>query len=607
MNTMKQTCPVISTLLLVAVFFSANSFAQDYVHYATLKGNTGPVTSVVYSPDGRTIANGSSNEMVCLWDASTGQLKTILTPGKVEGGRYNTESVAYSPDGSTLAIGVGNGTVCLWDVTTKQYKAVLTVDNMGGLVSPIAYSPDGTTLAIRGFAVLDTDPPMGLWDPITGELKTTLTGYTPHGVYSMAYSPNGKIIATTTFRSRKDSWVDLWDARTGQLKTTLTAGNVERSKHYNDSVAYSPDGTTIASGTGQGIVLLWDVLTEQLKTTFIGHIDEEHDFVGEIYTSVAYSPDGTTIASGRDSPYNMVELWDARTGQLKTTLISPHAERRIGVTCLAYSPDGRTLAVGHDDKTIRLWRVSSTQSAVPNSLEELICEDLQRGLDSQSTASQTTKTLQPTANQIYNKAVRSVMWIVNPGIGEGSGILIDKKFGIAFTNAHVTGKQDTVDIYFPAPDEKGELIKDRNFYLTSSSVLKRLGYYTKGHVVAKDEKTDLAIIKLDGLPETTREIDWNSTTPSAKAGNLVYILGNPGGQDLWRWTLGEFLNDHGDFLHIQSDVFGGNSGGPVLNKQGVLLGIVARSDRHMNALAIPVRHISGLLSKSQLEHSRSRR
>ena len=186
-------------------------------------------------------------------------------------------------------------------------------------------------------------------------------------------------------------------------------------------------------------------------------------------------------------------------------------------------------------------------------------------------------------------------------------MLFDKKFKLAVTNAHVTGTQNTIEVYFPAPDENGELIRDRNFYLTNSSVLKRLGYYTKGHVVAKDTTIDLAIIKLDGLPETAREIDWNFTTPTTNAGDLVYVLGNPGGQDLWRWTLGEFLNDHGDFLHIQSDVFGGNSGGPVLNKQGILIGIVARSDRHMNALAIPVRYISQLLSKSQLEHSRSHR
>ena len=251
---------------------------------------------------------------------------------------------------------------------------------------------------------------------------------------------------------------------------------------------------------------------------------------------------------------------------------------------MAFSPNGTMLA-SSSLGTIQLWKLTSPRPAKSNSL----------------TPPKTT------ANQVYDNAIRAVMWIVNSDMGEGSGVLFDKRFKLAVTNAHVTGEQNTIDVYFPAPDEKGELIKDRNFYLTSSDVLKRLGYYTKGHVVARNEKTDLAIIRLDGLPETAREIDWNFTTPATNAGDLVYILGNPSGQDLWRWTLGEFLKDHGDFLHIQSDVFGGNSGGPVLNKQGVLLGIVARSDRHMNALAIPVRHISGLLSKSQLEHSRSRR
>ena len=108
-------------------------------------------------------------------------------------------------------------------------------------------------------------------------------------------------------------------------------------------------------------------------------------------------------------------------------------------------------------------------------------------------------------------------------------------------------------------------------------------------------------------PKPPAKLIGTSTPPKTKAGELVYILGNPAKQDLWRWTLGEFLNDHGDFLHIQSDVFGGNSGGPVLNKQGILIGIVARSDRHMNAAAIPIRHINQLLSESKVKHSRMRR
>lgn len=187
-----------------------------------------------------------------------------------------------------------------------------------------------------------------------------------------------------------------------------------------------------------------------------------------------------------------------------------HLQTLVGHTStvwsVSFSPDGRTLASGSFDKTIRLWRISNPPLVYPNS--------------------PTPPTL--FANQVYDSTIRAVMWIVNSGISEGSGVLIDKKFKLAITNAHVTEKQNIIDVYFPAPDENGELIKDRNFYLTNSSVLKRLGYYTKGHVVAKNEKTDIAIIRLDGLPETAREVDWNFTVSTTNSGDLVYILGNPG-------------------------------------------------------------------------------
>ena len=44
------------------------------------------------------------------------------------------------------------------------------------------------------------------------------------------------------------------------------------------------------------------------------------------------------------------------------------------------------------------------------------------------------------------------MWIVNPGIGEGSGVLLGKKFKLAVTNTHVTNTSQAVDVYFLAPE-----------------------------------------------------------------------------------------------------------------------------------------------------------
>ena len=540
---MKRTQFFFSTLIFVTILFLSNGFAQNYIHYATLTGHY--VQSVSFSPDGQTLASGGLDGTIRLWNTSNAHKRTLT------GHLIWVSSVTFSPDGQTLASGSWDYTIRLWDAVTGRHKKTLIGHT--DMVSSVSFSPNGQTLASGGLGGI-----IRLWDVSTGAHKRTLTGHTD-GVSSVSFSPDGQTLASGSH----DSTIRLWDAVTGRHKKTLI-GHTDMVS----SVSFSPDGQTLASGSHDSTIRLWDAVTGRYKKTLIGH--------ASLIWGVSFNPDKGTLASGGLG--GTIRLWDAVTGRHKKTLIG-HIN---GVSSVSFSPDGQTLASGSRD-SIRLWRLSSPQLINTNPFTPP----------------------KPTANQVYKNAIRSVMWIVNPGTGEGSGVLIDKKSKLAVTNAHVTGKQNTIDVYFPAPDEKGKLIKERNFYLTNGGVLKRLGYYTKGHVVAKNEKTDLAIIKLDGLPETTREIDWNFTPPATKAGELVYILGNPAKQELWRWTLGEFLNDRRDYLHIQSDVFSGNSGGPVLNKQGILIGIVARSDRHMNAAAIPVRHINQLLSESKVKHSRT--
>ena len=96
------------TLLLVCVLFLSNSFAEDFPH-TVLEGHGNDVRSVAFSPDGNTIASGSYDNTVRLWDAATGAHKQTL-----EGHRGNVQSVAFSPDGNTIASGSSDYTVRLW-------------------------------------------------------------------------------------------------------------------------------------------------------------------------------------------------------------------------------------------------------------------------------------------------------------------------------------------------------------------------------------------------------------------------------------------------------------------------------------------------------------
>ena len=111
-------------------------------HKQTLGGHTSSVDSLAYSPDGNTLASGSSDNTIRLWDATTGKHKHTL-----EGHTDWVLSVAFSPDGLTLASGGGwwDNTIRLWDAVTGEHKQ--TLEGHTGPVNSLVYSPADGTLA----------------------------------------------------------------------------------------------------------------------------------------------------------------------------------------------------------------------------------------------------------------------------------------------------------------------------------------------------------------------------------------------------------------------------------------------------------------------------
>ena len=277
------------------------------------------VRSIVFSPDGQTIASGSADNTIRLWDAATGQIKNILTDH-----RDDVNRVVFTPDGSTLMSGSNDKTIRVWDFATGLQKQVLTGHSAS--IYSIALSPDGSTLMSGS-----VDNAIYFWDIATGERLEILTESVV-GVDDIAFSPDNTIIA-----SELGTDILLWDIATGLQKQVLTG----HTANVN-SIVFSPDGDTLASGSSDTTVRVWDVATGQIQKILT-------ERGGDIYT-VAFSPNGDTVAG---ATWSNIYLWDVTTGLRKETLAG---SANSGI---AFSPDGGTFASGSTDTTIRLWDVAT--------------------------------------------------------------------------------------------------------------------------------------------------------------------------------------------------------------------------------------------------------
>jgi WD40 repeat protein len=333
-----------------------------------LAGHKRPVLALALPPDGRTLASGSSDEMIQLWDLPSGALKPPIALGPLG----DIWSLAFSPDGQRLAAGGRNTVVTIWDLLKTPVPE--NIDELSPKAwGNFSFSPNSKLMA----AVCKGDV-LKVWQTDSLRVVATLDNIS----YVMAFSPDSSGLLASNSRE-EPLWWKLEDNQVvplpergmsgvlcadvspdrrlgilGHKNGTLQLVDIEAGKDLAQwpaheggvlSVRFADASGKVISGGRDRSVAVWDAISHKRIAWNPG----EHR--GAV-CGLAYSTAARRIASGCGA--DMIKIWDpADLSQARASM--PY--HKGAIMSLDFSGDGKTLASGSEDRTVRLFNVSSAQ------------------------------------------------------------------------------------------------------------------------------------------------------------------------------------------------------------------------------------------------------
>ncbi|EUC60433.1 vegetative incompatibility protein HET-E-1, putative [Rhizoctonia solani AG-3 Rhs1AP] len=256
-------------------------------------------------------------------------IKTITHPHAIQ-------SLSISPDGLKVITGYPDGSLCIWDKQTGTRASELLAGHKD-LVTCVAFSPNGKLAASSS-----RDTTIRVW-VILEKLKIVSHELTGHSaaVNSIAFSPNSAIIASGS----SDKTIRLWDSKAMRPILEPYLGHSSRVS----CVAFSSDGKKLVSGSWDKTIRIWSMDLVNLKLADNPILINGHS---DAVTCVAISLDGSKIVSG--SVDKTMNIWEVQTGSKMASSASPpkHSDT---VTSVAFSPNGKLFMSSSLDGAIQLW------------------------------------------------------------------------------------------------------------------------------------------------------------------------------------------------------------------------------------------------------------
>ena len=309
-----------------------------------VRHTTDEVTAVATSPDGKLVAAAVKPNTVLLVDARPRGLVRRLVA------RHAVGEVGFVDKGRRVVAASRQGFAQVWDVSTgsevKPEAPVAAARGPEGGLVLISLSGDlrrviahtrllSATASGDRFAaaVQERDGHVRTW-LFRGNGKR-IRVLPEIGIQDIAFSPNGKQVATAS----ANGLTEVWNARTGAGIIAL-----RDAKSGTNVLAYSPDSTMLATGGEDSAVRIWTVKKGERTYYLFGHLNP--------VTSLAWSPDGHIVASG--SPDRTVHVWRVR-GPGAGSQAAVLAGNGGKINALVFTADGVRLVTGGEDATLRIW------------------------------------------------------------------------------------------------------------------------------------------------------------------------------------------------------------------------------------------------------------